>query len=156
MKNLLRTALVMMALLLMVKPGRAQMVQDPTSWSYEVKKKSGNTYELIFHLKLQKDWHIWAMKPGGDGFQVAPSFKFDKVTGVQAKGAPVEKGKPVTTVMEGIDGKVTYFADGVDYVQTVVVTGKGVKITGKHEYQVCNDHLCLPPKNKKFVFEIKN
>lgn len=156
MKHLLKTTLIMMALLLAANPSRAQMTPDPASWSYEVKKKSANTYELIFHLKLQKDWHIWALKPGGDGYQIAPSFKFDKASGVQFKGTPSEKGKPVTAVMEGIDGKVTYFADGVDYVQTVVVTAKGVKITGKHGYQVCNDHICLPPKNKNFVFEIKS
>jgi thiol:disulfide interchange protein DsbD len=155
MKNLLKATLVIIVLLLAAKPGIAQMVQDPTGWSYEVKKKSGNTYELIFHLKLQKDWHIWAMKPGGDGYQVPPTFRFDKVAGVQCKGAPVEKGKAITANMEGIDGKVTYFTSGLDYVQTVVVTAKNVTITGSHEYQVCNDHLCLPPKKKTFRFEIK-
>lgn len=155
MKQLLKITAVVLALFCMTLPSMAQSIQDPAAWTYEVKKKSANTYELVFHLKLQKDWHIWAIKPGGDGYQLPPSFTFDKAAGVQLKGKPVEKGKPVTTLMEGVDGKVTYFANAVDYVQTVVVTGKNIRITGKHTYQVCNDHVCLPPKNKSFVFEVK-
>ena len=60
----------------------------------------------------------------------------------------------MTTTMAGIDGKVTYFTGKIDYVQEVTVTGN-TKITGKSEYQVCNDKMCLPPKDKDFSFDIK-
>ena len=129
-------------------------IGDPTSWTYDVKKLSGNEYELTFHLSLQEGWHIWSLQPGGDGYEIAPSFTFDKNDNVKMKGSIEQKGKPVITKMKGIDGAVTYFMDKVDYVQRVEVTGKA-KITGKHEYQICNDKLCLPPKEKNFVFEIK-
>lgn len=133
---------------------KAQMVQDPTSWTYEVKKKGINQYDLIFHLKLQPGWHIWSMNPGGDGFQYPPAFKINPAAGVKLLGKVTEKGKPVTTTMEGIDGKVTYYSGGVDFVQTVQASG-GAKISGKHEYQVCNDQMCLPPKKKSFEFVIQ-
>ena len=29
----------------------AQIVQDPTKWSYEAKKINGNEYQIIFHLE---------------------------------------------------------------------------------------------------------
>ena len=135
-------------------PAFSQMTDDPTTWKYEVKKKSGTEYQLIFHLELKKDWHIWSMHPGGDGYEIAPSFTFDKSAGVKLVGSTTEKGKSVTTTMAGIDGKITYFTGTVDYIQNVTVTGNA-KITGKHEYQVCNDKMCLPPKDKDFVFEIK-
>jgi len=39
-------------------------------------------------------------------------------------------------------------------VQNITVSGK-TKITGKHEYQVCNYRYAIPPIYKDFVFEIK-
>jgi hypothetical protein len=134
--------------------GFGQMTADPTTWTYEVKKKSGNTYALIYHLSLKEGWHIWSLHPGGDGYQIVPSFNFDKNTNVQLVGKPTETGKKVTTVMEGVTGKITYLQNKVDYIQLVTVIGK-TKITGKHGYQVCNENMCLPPKDKSFEFEIR-
>ncbi len=127
--------------------------QDPTSWRYEVKKKGGDEYQVVFHLALQTGWHIWSLKPGGDGFQIAPSFTFDSNPLVKIKGAAAEKGQPITTTMDGVDGKVTYFSGNVDYTQDIIVKGK-TKIKGKHTYQVCNDRMCLPPKDKEFAIDI--
>ncbi|MES2701632.1 MAG: protein-disulfide reductase DsbD domain-containing protein [Bacteroidota bacterium] len=132
----------------------AQMIADPTTWRYEVKKKSATEYQLITHLELKQGWHIWSLKPGGDGYEIAPSFTFDKCPGVTMVGKPTEKGKATTTTMEGIDGKVTYLSGKIDYIQNVKVAGKAT-IKGKHEYQVCNDKMCLPPKTKDFEFAIK-
>lgn len=152
--NKLRTPLLCVMLLVSAAGAFAQMIEDPTTWTYEVKKKSGNDYQLIFHLDIKSGWHIWSMHPGGDGFQIVPSFTFDKNAKLKVHGEAVEKGKATTTTMEGVEGKITYLSGKVDYIQEVTVTGK-TKITGKHEYQVCNDKMCLPPKDKSFVFEIK-
>ena len=134
-------------------PAIAQ-IEDPTTWRYEVKKKSATEYTLIFHLSIKEKWHIWSMKPGGDGMLIAPSFVFDVNKKITLKGKVSEKGKVVTTAMDGIDGKVNYLSGKVDYSVDIAVTGP-VKITGKHTYQVCNDQTCLAPTDKDFVFEIK-
>jgi len=131
-----------------------QPIQDPTTWKYEVKKISATEYRLIFHLELKSPWHIYSMHPGGDGYEIAPTYTFDKNDKVKLKGNTVEKGKMVTTKMEGIEGMISYFSGKIDYIQDVIVSGS-TKITGKQEYQVCNDKMCLPPKDKDFVFEIK-
>ncbi len=151
--GLIKSLLVCVPLLFSLS-STAQIIEDPTTWTYEVKKKSATEYQLIFHVELKGGWHIWSLKPGGDGYQIVPSFTFDKNAKAKMKGAITEKGKATTTAMEGVDGKVTYLSGKVDYVQNVVVSGSG-KITGKHEYQVCNDKLCLAPKEKNFSFEIK-
>lgn len=131
-----------------------QMTADPTSWTYEVKKKSATDYELIFHLDLKKSWHIWSLNPGGDGFQIVPSFDIDKNPNVQVKGKPSEKGKATSTIMDGVDGKVTYLSGKVDYTLNISVKGS-TKITGTHTYQVCDDKMCLAPVDKKFEVEVK-
>jgi len=133
---------------------RAQIIQDPTAWKYEVRKKNDSTYDLVFRLKLKEHWHIWSLNPGGDGLQVPPEFSFEKNPNVKLLGKPKEDGpKKVTGEMEGVDGIVTYFMDKVEYVQSVLVKANTI-ISGRHSYQVCDEKQCLPPKTKKFRFEI--
>jgi hypothetical protein len=153
MRSIKRIFLLLPALLLYVT-SFAQITDDPTAWKYEVKKKSANEYELIFHLDIKAGWHIWSMHPGGDGMEIAPSFTFDKNPMVKMKGKTIEHGKATTTKMEGIDGKITFLSGEITYTQDVVVTGN-VQVTGKHTYQVCSDRMCLRPTDKNFVFDIK-
>ncbi len=131
----------------------AQLTADPTTWTHEVKKTGNNEYEIIAHLKLAEHWHIWSLDPGGDGLQVPPDLKIDKNAKVTLAGKVAEKGKKISEPMDGIDGIVNYFTGSVDYIQKIKVTGN-VTITGKSYYQVCDDHMCLPPKNKKFSLQI--
>lgn len=132
---------------------QAQIPSDPTTWKYEVKKKGNNEYQLIFHLELKDDWHVYSLKPGGDGYELAPTFEFDKNPKATLKGQLTESGTKIVKKLEGIDGPVAFFAGKVDYMQLVKAT-PGTKIKGKHMYQVCNNSICLPPKDKNFVFEI--
>jgi thiol:disulfide interchange protein DsbD len=133
---------------------KAQGIADPTAWTYEVKQESPNIYSLIFHLKLQTGWHIWALKPGGDGFEIPPSFTFTKDSSAFILLGPVkEMGDKISALVPGMPEKVNYFAGKVDFVQQIMVKGKRT-IKGTHQYQVCNDNICLPPTDKEFSFEI--
>ncbi len=151
--RVIKSMLLLLTILFAAAPSFAQM-EDPTSWKYEVKKKSATEYQLIFHVTVKDGWHIWSTHPGGDGSLIAPSFNFAKNGNVKLKGDVTEKGAPVTTTMDGIDGKVIYLNGKIDYVENVTVTG-ATKITGTHTYQVCNDRMCLAPKDKEFSFDIK-
>jgi thiol:disulfide interchange protein len=133
----------------------AQIVKDPTTWTIEAKKKSGDQYDIIFHLKLNDGWHIWSLKPGGDGLQISPSFTFDKNSDLKAKGNITEHGKAIIGPMDGVDGIVTYFKNKVDYTQHVTISGNTI-VGGTYSYQVCDDHMCLPPKTVTFSVEVKN
>jgi hypothetical protein len=147
---------VLFAMLFACRAGSsyAQMIADPTTWTYETKKKGAGKYNLTFHLVIKPGWHIWSLKPGGDGMQIPPSFKFTDNPAIQLTGKLREVGKPKVVTMEGIDGKLTLFSEKVDYVQSVTVKGR-TKISGTHEYQVCNESTCLPPKTKDFTFTIE-
>src|SRR5580658_6679524 len=108
--KLIKNCLFVLVVLLNAKSSFGQAIEDPTNWKYEVKKISATEYRLIFHLDLKSPWHIYSLHPGGDGYEIAPSYTFDKNDKVKLKGATIEKGKPVTTKMEGIDGKITYLS----------------------------------------------
>ncbi len=144
---------LLFALLFCAHIAGAQMKSDPTTWAYEVKKTGDKQYQLITHLKLKPDWHIWSMKPGGDGTLVPPSFKFGKAAGVTLKGGIKEKGKMQSKVFIDGDPASNFYEGSVDYIQNVAVTGNA-KISGMHEYQVCDHESCLRPTTKPFSFEI--
>ncbi len=132
----------------------AQMVADPATWTIEAKKVKGNEYQIIFHLKLKETWHIWALKPGGDGMQIAPTFKFAHNDNVKLVGPTTEHGKMITGMMDGIDSfPVSRFENKVDYYQSVIVKGN-TQIKGKHSYQVCDEHICLREKIVPFSINI--
>ncbi|HTM64700.1 MAG TPA: cytochrome c biogenesis protein CcdA [Flavipsychrobacter sp.] len=153
MQHITRFFIVFIFFLSIGSAATAQMIQDPTTWKYEVKKKNDSTYDLIFRLNLKEHWHIYALNPGGDGMEIPPKFSFDNNPIVKAVGKIKEIGKKVSIDIDGIDGTVHYFLNNVSYVQTVHVKGN-TEIKGKHSYQVCDESMCLPSKKKSFSFRI--
>jgi thiol:disulfide interchange protein DsbD len=131
----------------------AQMVQDPTTWTIEAKKKKGNEYQIIFHLKLKENWHIWSIKPGGDGMEIPPTFKFSSNEKLKLHGTITEHGKKLTGVWDGIDGALAWFENSVDYYQNATITGN-TRIKGKHSYMVCDHNMCLPEKTFPFSIDV--
>ena len=113
MFNLLRFLLIT-AFLFSSSAADAQLIPDPTTWTYEVKKTGDNKYDLVFKLKLKEHWHIWSLNPGGDGMQIPPEFNFSVNPSFKTVGKVRESGKKITDSMEGVDGKVSYFHDRVD------------------------------------------
>ncbi len=149
-----KALLLLLALVTFSVTGFSQIVADPATWTYEVKEKGGNQYEVLFKLKLKPKWHIWSLEPGGDGLQVPPSFTFEKVAGVKTVGTIQESGKKHSEEMDGVDGIVNFFENSITYTQKIEATTTPVTLTGTHRYQVCDDKMCLAPKNKKFSIKV--
>jgi thiol:disulfide interchange protein DsbD len=139
-----------------VAESKAQVLKDPTTWTYEAKRKFGNHFELFFHVKLAGNWHVYAIDPGGDESLIPPTFTFEKAKGLKLVGKIKETSKPITEKAEGLDKPVNYFNGEATFVQEVEVpSGSAINIKGRHQYQVCNDRMCLPPKTKTFLFTVK-
>ena len=65
--------------------------------------ESNNTTFLIIFFRFvitfsvcASIWHIYAMKPGGDGSLIPPSFTFSKNAKIILNGAVKEKGKLIS------------------------------------------------------------
>ncbi len=133
---------------------RGQMTKDNSQWTFEAVKKGGNKYEIIAHLKLEKGWHVFSLKPGGDGSLISPSISFNKNPKVKLVGSLKEKGKLISEKVEGVQGTINMYDTKVDYTQAATVDGATV-ITGTYKYQICNDRMCLPPAEKTFTITVK-
>jgi len=151
--RVLRITLIVLVSLLFSGQIFGQILSDDSKWTFEAKKKAGDQYELIVHLKLPEHWHIYSFKPGGDGMLLPPSITFKKNKDVKLTGAVKEAGKLITEVLPGIDGAVNMFKDKVDYIQLATITANTI-IKGEYSYQICNDATCLPPTTKSFSIKV--
>jgi thiol:disulfide interchange protein len=133
---------------------QAQIEQDPTSWTYDIKKTNGDEYTIRFHVKLKEHWHLYSQNPGGDndGSLIPPAFKIKSPKSAKLIGKPKEEGKRIAETIDGI-GTIYYFKDKIDYTLKATVTENG-KLTGTYLYQVCDDTHCLPTYYKTFSFDI--
>ena len=124
-------------------------IQDPVKWTATSRKKA-NVYEVVLTAKLPKPWHIYSQKTG-EGGAFATTFKFTKSPLLTFDGEVKEIGALKENYDKLLDTKVKYFADKVDFVQTVKVKGNvktNVNVTV--EYMTCDDSKCLPPTKKTF------
>ncbi len=154
MINLVKSGLVILVCILVSGVARAQMVKDNSKWTFEAKKMKQGNYEIVAHLKLEKGWHVYSQKPGGDGTLIPVEIKIEKNDKVKFSGKIHEKGKLISEKVEGIEGKVNMFKDRVDYIQAAFISG-ATTIKGTYMYQMCSDKMCLPPTTKDFTIEVK-
>jgi thiol:disulfide interchange protein DsbD len=129
-------------------------IKDPVKWS-ATSRKNGANYEVVLTATLPKPWHIYSQKTG-DGGPLPTKISFTKNPLLSLNGNVKEVGKMKEEYDKNFDTKVKYYADKVDFVQTVKVRGNvktNVNVT--IEYMTCDDEQCLPPTKKTFNFALK-
>lgn len=152
MTRLFRFLSIALLQVFLVSGVQAQMIEDPTEWSFEAKKVDGNKYDLIFHCNVNNGWHIYSLDPGGDGSFIPPSFTVNESPDIKLVGDVREEGKIIHETIEDI-GTVHYYKK-VDFIQTVELAKEDITITGEYGYMTCNDETCLPPKTLDFSIQV--
>ncbi len=129
-------------------------IKDPVSWTFEAKKKSADTYEVVLSANIQGKWHIYSQKTGKGGpIPTKVSFKANPLLNIT--GEVKEVGKIEKYMNEIFQTDVLYLSNKVQYVQTVKLKGKAkTNITGTIDYMVCDDSQCLPPAKKTFDIKL--
>lgn len=133
--------------------GAMAQLKDPVKWT-ATSRKSGQGYEVVLTATLPKPWHIYSQHTG-DGGPIPTSIKFTRNPLVTLDGGVKEVGKIKENFDKLFDTQVKYFADKVDFVQTVKVKGNvktNVNVTV--EYMTCDDTQCLPPTKKTFTVSL--
>ena len=140
----------------MFAQGSAAMAPvNHAKWDYNLKRTANNDYQLIFHLELDRGWHVRVRNEGNDTFMQVPSFTFTKNDDLQLKGEIKAKGiiEPLkidsTRIIDVYGYKVLYIQE--------LAAKPGTKVSGKYTYQLCSDRtkVCLPVKTEKFSFIMK-
>jgi hypothetical protein len=120
---------------------------NPVSWTFSSKKISNNVYELEMTATIQNGWHLYSQNQPGDAIAIPTAFSFNKNPLLDFDGKVKEVGKLQKYKDEKLGVSANQYSNKVVFVQKIKLKGKAkTNVTGKLEYQTCNDEKCLPPK----------
>jgi hypothetical protein len=121
---------------------------NPVSWTFATKKISNNVYQLEMTATIQNGWHLYSQVQPDDAIAVPTAFSFNKNPLIDFDGKVKELGKLQKFKDEKLGVSANQYSNKVVFVQKIKLKGKAkTNVTGKLEYQTCNDEKCLPPKS---------
>lgn len=136
--------------------GFASAQLNPVSWSFASKKISHKEYELQMTATIQQGWHLYSQVQPEDAIAQPTSFNFNKNPLLDLNGKVKEVGKLEKYKDEKLDVSANQYSNKVVFVQKVKLKGKAkTAVTGKLEFQTCDDEKCLPPKTVNFSIALK-
>jgi hypothetical protein len=130
-------------------------VANPVSWTFTSKKISENVYEVQMVATIQNGWHLYSQAQPKDAIAIPTSFSFNKNPLVELDGKVKEAGKLEKFTDNELGVSANQYSKGVVFSQKVKLKGKAkTAVTGKVEFQTCDDKKCLPPKTINFSVNI--
>lgn len=136
--------------------GGFAFAQNPVSWSFTSKKVSDKVYEVIAIASIQPGWHLYSQNQPEDAIAQPTSFMFNKNPMLNFEGKVKEVGKLEKYRDEKLDVSANQYSNKVQFVQIVKLKGAAkTAVTGKLEFQTCDDQKCLPPKTVPFTIALK-
>lgn len=130
--------------------------QNPVSWSFTSKKVSDKVYEVILIASIQPGWHLYSQNQPADAIAQPTAFSFNNNPLLNFEGKVKEVGKLEKYRDEKLDVSANQYSNKVEFVQVVKLKGKAkTAVTGKLEFQTCDDQKCLPPKTVPFTIALK-
>lgn len=131
-------------------------ILEPAKWTSKPSVNSaqaGDEIELIFDVKIDKDWYLYSSEfPCEDG-PIPTSFTFEPNPGYELIGGIIAVN-PVDKYDDIFECDVKVFKKTAQFIQKVRLLGSGVIIKGEYEYQVCTevDGRCVPGDGE-FIFD---
>lgn len=135
------------ALMMLISYCPAQLL-EPASWDYTLSNKDAKKtqqVDLIFRVKIEKDWYLYATDFDDNLGPMVTTFDFQPDPSYELVGN-IQSIKPQNKYSDVWKGTYTYFVDTAQFRQTIRVLGDFVKVKGKVAYQVCTDvdGQCIP------------
>src|SRR5687767_4640334 len=132
--------------------GNSLFAQSPVSWLFGSKKISDKVYELQLVATIQPGWHLYAQAQPKDAIAQPTTFQFNNHPLLSFDGKVKESGKLEKFKDEILDVSANQYSNKVVFTQLVKLKGSAkTAVTGKLEFQTCDDKKCLPPKTIPFT-----
>lgn len=128
--------------------------QTPARWSFSTKEIGNGEFDLIFTVALSDGWNTYSQFLESEDGPVPTSFTFEEGPHYQRKGQVKESGNKSTKYDNVFGMNLTKFSGTGVFTQRVVVSDLSKPIKGYLTYMVCNDEMCLPPRDVDFSFSL--
>ena len=126
-------------------------IQEPVTFTQELRKVSATEAEIIFTGKIDKGWHVYSTDLG-DGGPIAATLEVEQLSGATLDGKLTPMGNEISDYDKLFEMQVRWFENEAQFVQRLKLTGGPWRIEGYLEYGACNDQNCLPPTDIDFSF----
>lgn len=124
---------------------------NPVNWNFTSKRINDGVYEIQMTATIQKGWHLYSQTQPDDAIAQPTSFSFTKNPLLDFDGKVKEIGNLEKYKDKTLGISAHQYSEKVTFTQTVKVkVNAKTAVTGKLEYQTCNDQKCLPPKTVNF------
>ena len=153
MNNLYMKKIVTGIFLLLFAAIANAQINNPVSWTYTAKKIADKTYELHLTANIGGNWHLYA-QDAGEGPEPT-TFSFTKNPLITFDGKVKEIGKLEKSYDKNFKSVLKYYSKKVVFVQKVKVkSAVATVVNGTVNFMVCNDRLCLPPRDVPFTIKV--
>jgi len=123
----------------------AQSSRGYEKWTSEVRNKGSGKHDLVFHVKIEKGWHLFYYK-SGEGMSELPGITFKKNEDVVLDGE-LER----YSVKGSTSGKGE--VDEYEYIQKIKVKRK-TNVRAEVAYQLNQRDMCTAPIRVNFEFDV--
>ncbi|HVA99078.1 MAG TPA: protein-disulfide reductase DsbD domain-containing protein, partial [Bacteroidia bacterium] len=129
-------------------------IYNPVKWEFSVKKISDTQADLIIKANIGKGWHLYSQFMSGKDGPIPTTFTYNPSDDYMLDGKTKES--KVISKYEPVYGmNLNYFENSATFTQKIKIkTDKNFSVKGKLNFMVCNDSMCLPPKDADFSFDI--
>lgn len=131
----------------------AQIV-TPIQWNSKIEMINQNDGEIIFDVKIEKGWHLYGFNLP-EGGPKSTKITFDKAENIEFIGPIVPSTEPIEQVDPIFSLSLSWWNADVDFRQKFKLKeNKKSIISGRIEYQGCNDESCISPTKESFSIEV--
>lgn len=132
----------------------ALLSQNPVKWAFTSKDAGNGEYDLILTATIDEGWTTYSQFLESEDGPVPTALTFEEGAHFKLKGKAKESGNKFTKYDNVFGMNLTKFAGKAIFTQRVTVSDATKPITGYVTFMVCNDEMCLPPKDVDFKFTL--
>jgi thiol:disulfide interchange protein DsbD len=120
--------------------------QEKVSWSFSYNIPSE---ELILEATIAEGWHLYSQNINQELGPVPTTFEFSKNEAIKIIGSTIEP-EAFTEYDDNFGGELSFFKNQVEFKQKMKVSNS-TSVKGVITYMICNETVCLPPKDVEFT-----
>ncbi len=130
------------------------IAQNPVKWTYTTKDAGNCQVDLIFTGIIDEGWCTYSQFLETDDGPFPTSFSFQEGGHYKLVGKAAESGEKTTAFDNVFGTKLSKFKHKAIFTQRIEVKDPTKLIGGYMTYMVCNEEMCLPPKDVDFTFKM--
>lgn len=130
------------------------VAQTPIKWTFMAKDAGNCQVDLIFTGILEEGWCTYSQFLESEDGPVATTLNFEAGAHYKLLGKATEGGEIIKMHDAVFDMPLTKFKHKAIITQRIEVVDPSKPIKGYVNGMVCNEEMCLPPRDTDFSFKI--